>query len=214
MQRGNLWHFKSAEQENGFPGSSMTFSPNLPKFDRMTQGAVIPTNLKVKGVFCTGLSQSPDWGIVYSWELLQLPAGLLKSLWMEKEPALHVGRAKTRICQDTKTEGEQGDRAVSWAGSKGTERLWSPLSNHLSSHFPFMLLKKTHHPTHGLLVRPGTLPVCRPRCLFAPHPNIPQCFNLSAATVPAHPQRGWAAQRQGVFPPNRIWVSKLVLFNH
>lgn len=59
MQKGNLWHFGNAFFSAG-SGNSMTFSLNLPKFVRMTQGEGIPTNLKVKGVLCKGLSQSQD----------------------------------------------------------------------------------------------------------------------------------------------------------
>lgn len=60
MQKGNLWHFEPAEQENTFPDSSMTFSPSLPKLGRMTQCEGIPTKLKVKGVLCMELSQSQN----------------------------------------------------------------------------------------------------------------------------------------------------------
>lgn len=149
MQRGNLWHFEPAEQENAFPESSMTFSPNLPKFDRMTQGEGIPTNLKVKGVLCMGLPRSQDWGIVYSWELLQLPAGLLKSLWVKKEPALHVGWGKNktsvriprhRVSKETELSAEQDQKELRNCG------LPFEMFYHLSSHFPFMLLKKTTPP--------------------------------------------------------------------
>ena len=50
MQRGDWWHVEPTEQEVAFPESSMTFSPHLPKFHRMTQGEGISANLKVKGV--------------------------------------------------------------------------------------------------------------------------------------------------------------------
>lgn len=76
--------------------SSMTFSLSIPKFVRVTQGDGIPTNQKVKGGLWETITK-PRLRLweVYSWELLQFPAGLLKSLWM-KEPALHTGWGKTR----------------------------------------------------------------------------------------------------------------------
>lgn len=60
MQKGNLWHFGNAFSCSAGSESSMTFSPNLPKFDRMTQGEGIPTNLKVEGMLCMGLSKAKN----------------------------------------------------------------------------------------------------------------------------------------------------------
>lgn len=86
----------------------MTFSPNPTKFHTMIQSEGLSANIKVNGVLAFGymrLSQRQVWGIVYFWELLQLPAELLKSLWMHNETALHVGQKKKEKnrCQDTKT---------------------------------------------------------------------------------------------------------------
>lgn len=147
MQKGNFWHFKNAFSCSAGSESSMTFSSSLPKFGRMTQGEGIPTNLKVKGVLCTGLPQSQDWGIVYSWELLQFPAGLLKSLWMKKEPALHMGWGKTRHLsgyQDT----ERVRKLSCQQYQKEPRNCSFPFEtfNHLMFYFPFMLLKKTTPP--------------------------------------------------------------------
>lgn len=50
MQWADLWHFEPTEEEAAFLKSSMTFSPNLPKFHRMTQDEGISTKLKVKGL--------------------------------------------------------------------------------------------------------------------------------------------------------------------
>lgn len=68
MQKGNLWHFGNAFSCSAGSESSMTFSPNLPKFHRMTQGEGIPTNLKVKGVLCMGLSKAKSEEVLFTLE--------------------------------------------------------------------------------------------------------------------------------------------------
>lgn len=189
MQKGNLWHFGNAFSCSAGSESSMTFSPNLPKFDRMTQGEGIPTNLKVKGVLCMGLSKAKN-EVLFTLEsccnfLLDYSRG---SGWRRSQHSTWAGE-KQGICQDTKTQGEQGNWAVSWAVPKGTEKLWSSLWNVLSHGLSFPIYavkKKKHHPKCKLLVKDfACLQTKAVICPSSQHSSTPapstQCFNLTAA---------------------------------
>lgn len=217
LQKGNFWHFGNAFSCSAGSESSMTFSPSLPKFDRMTQGEGIPMNLKVKGVLCTGLSQSQHWGIVYSWELLQLPAGLLKSLWMKKEPALHMGWGIARHLSGYQGTERRKQSCQLSRIKMNWELVVSPLKSPITWSFISHLccLKKKQHttqnsscwlkPRHFACLQTKVF-ICPPSQLHSTAVLSTQCFNL---TVPFLTQRGWAAERQGFSPleQNSVFLS-------
>lgn len=154
------------------------------------------------------LSQRQDWGIVYFWELLQLPVELLNRLWMKKEPGLYIGQEKKRtsvsiprprvgkaseLCQLSRIKRNKPGSRPELNRSCG---LPFQVLYHLSSPFLYMLLKKNpnHHQKHKLLLKLRHT-ACRPRCLWPIIPTVTKKDN-----VPLH--------------EGRIWCSKLMLFHH
>lgn len=223
LQKGNFWHFGNAFSCSAGSESSMTFSPSLPKLDRMTQGEGIPMNLKVKGVLCTGLSQSQHWGIVYSRELLQLPAGLLKSLWMKKEPALHMGRGIARHLSGYQGTERRKQSCQLSRIKMNWELVVSPLKSPITwsfiSHLCCLKKKKTHHPKLKLLVKAQALSLSADQGVYLS--PIPTSLNSSAEhpmfsshCAISHSERLSCRKTRFLSTGTEFSFSKFVLFNH
>lgn len=154
MQRGNWWFFEPTEQEVAFPESSMTFSPNMPSFHRMTQGKGISINLKVKGVLVWGCLKDKT-EVLFTFKsccnfLLNYSTG---SGWRRSQdstqdrkkkkasvrtPRPRVGKGN-ELCQLSRIKRNKPGLHPEPSRSLG---LPSEVLYHLSSHFLFMLLKK------------------------------------------------------------------------